>query len=183
MIKMTEYVAFLRGVNVGGNNIIKMAALKEEFEKMCFLSVKTYIQSGNVLFRSPSDDKEELENMIRKSLSAKFKYDAKVMIRSRKDLENTIHHFPKIFNDNEWKHNVIFLSKAIDPKDMLNQFEIKKEIEQIHYCAGTLFWSAKLDGITRSTMLKLSSQKVYKEMTVRNLNTTKRILEIMNASK
>jgi uncharacterized protein (DUF1697 family) len=58
---MTKYVALLRAINVGGNNIIKMDALRSEFEKMGFQSVKTYIQSGNVLFESDLSDKSEIE--------------------------------------------------------------------------------------------------------------------------
>jgi uncharacterized protein (DUF1697 family) len=50
---MNKYLALLRGINVGGNNIIKMVDLKACFEKMGFLDVSTYIQSGNVLFSSP----------------------------------------------------------------------------------------------------------------------------------
>lgn len=176
---MTTYVAFLRGINVGGNNIIKMEALRAEFEKAGFRSVKTYIQSGNVIFQSDVTEKNSVEADIEKILSSKFKYKAKVLVRSKKEMENTIAHFPKIFGNPEWKHNVIFLSGAIDSKDILKKFEIKKEIEETSYFKGALFWSAKMDGITRSTMLKLSSRKEYKEMTVRNVNTTRKILELM----
>jgi uncharacterized protein (DUF1697 family) len=177
---MTKYIAFLRGINVGGNNLIKMDALRAEFEKAGFQSVKTYIQSGNVIFQSDLTDKIEVENKIEKLLSAKFKYKAKVLVRSKKDLESTISHFPKIFGNPEWKHNVIFLSSAVDSKSILKKLEIKKDIEENSYHKGVLFWSAKMDKITRSNMLKLSMRAEYKEMTVRNINTTKKILELMS---
>jgi uncharacterized protein (DUF1697 family) len=178
--KMVKYVAFLRGINVGGKNVIKMEALGKAFEQMGFQSVKTYIQSGNVLFQSDIADKRELEKIIEKSLSERFKFEAKVLVRSKKDMENTIKRFPSIFENPDWKHNVLFLSSAIDSKNILNQFDIKKDIEVISYYKGVLFWSAKLDTITRSKMLKLSTRKEYQEMTVRNINTTKKILELMN---
>lgn len=178
--KMIKYIAFLRGINVGGNNIIKMDRLREEFERTGFSSVKTYIQSGNVIFQSELADKIKIEKTIEKALSAAFKYEAKVLIRSKKDMENTISHFPNIFQNPDWKHNVIFLSSTIDSKDILDKFVIKKDIEQLSYFPGVLFWSAELKTITRSSMLKLSTRKEYKEMTVRNLNTTKKIFEIMN---
>jgi uncharacterized protein (DUF1697 family) len=178
--KAINYVAFLRGINVGGKNIIKMEALRKEFEKAGFLSVTTYIQSGNVIFQSDMNDKADIEGKIEKALAARFKYEAKVLIRSKKDMENTISHLPLIIENPDWKHNVIFLSSAIDSKDIVNQFNIKKDIEQISYYKGVLFWSAKLETITRSTMIKLSARKEYKEMTVRNINTTKKILELMN---
>jgi uncharacterized protein (DUF1697 family) len=176
---MTEYVAFLRGINVGGKNMIKMAELRSEFEQMGFQSVITYIQSGNVIFQSDIADTILIEKKIEESLSTCFKYNARALVRSKKDLENIIAHFPEIFKNPEWKHNVIFLSQMIDSKDILKKFEIKKEIEVTSYCHGTLFWSAKMDTITRSNMLKLSLRAEYKEMTVRNVNTTKKILELM----
>ena len=177
---MIKYVSLLRGINVGGKNIIKMDALRAEFEKMDFMSVKTYIQSGNVIFQSDITDKEKIEKKIEHELTVRFKYDSKVLVRSNIDIENTISHFPGIFANPDWKHNVIFLSSVIDSKDLLNQFEIKNDIEQIDYYNGVLFWSARLDKITKSTMLKLSTRKVYKEMTVRNVNTTNKIFALMN---
>lgn len=177
---MTKYVALLRAINVGGNNIIKMDALRAEFEKMGFQSVKTYIQSGNVLFESYLSDKLEIEKKIEKALAEKFKYNARVLIRSQKDMKNVVSSFPEIFSDTNWKHNVIFLSELIDSKEILKNLETKgKEIEQTFYSKGVLFWSANMDTITRSNMLKLSARKEYKEMTVRNINTTRKILELM----
>lgn len=179
---MKQFIAFLRGINVGGNNIIKMETLRGEFESMGFQSVKTYIQSGNVIFQTEIADKNIIEKEIEKALSIKFNYNAKVLVRSKKEMENTVAHFPPIFTEANWKHNVIFLSSEINSKDILKQFNIKNEIEQLSYYDGVLFWSANLSTITRSTMLKLSARKEYREMTVRNVNTTNKILALMNQS-
>lgn len=177
---MNKYVALLRAINVGGNNIINMTDLKLEFEKIGFENVKTYIQSGNVIFESKTIDKEKLEQTIEKALCNKFKYNTRVLVRTKEDMENTVLNFPKIFKNENWKHNICFLTKEINSKNILTQFEIKKRIEEISYSNGVLFWSAKIDTITKSTMIKLSSRKEYKEMTIRNINTTKKILELMN---
>ena len=66
------YIALLRGINVGGNNIIKMVDLKLAFEEMEFSNVKTYIQSGNVIFSSDRKNKVELTDEIEKKLLEKF---------------------------------------------------------------------------------------------------------------
>jgi uncharacterized protein (DUF1697 family) len=143
--------------------------------------VKTYIQSGNVIFQSDLLNKIKVEERIEKLLSVRFKYKAKVLVRSQKDMKNVVAHFPQIFTNPKWKHNVIFLSNVVDSKNILNKFEIKKEIEETSYYKGILFWSARIDKITRSNMLKLSTRQEYKEMTVRNVNTTRKILEMMNS--
>ncbi|NCQ18987.1 MAG: hypothetical protein COW85_16020 [Ignavibacteria bacterium CG22_combo_CG10-13_8_21_14_all_37_15] len=179
---MKQYVAFLRGINVGGNNIIKMETLRGEFERIGYQSVRTYIQSGNVIFHTAVIDKNKIEIEIEKALSTKYDYKAKVLVRSKNEMENTVAHFPKIFSDPNWKHNVIFLSSTINSKDILTKFDIKKEIEQLSYFNGVLYWSANMASITRSVMIKLSARKEYKEMTVRNVNTTNKILAMMNDS-
>lgn len=177
--KHIAYVALLRGINVGGNNIIKMEALRTEFERMGFAQVSTYIQSGNVLFFSSIDDTDKIEKKLEKALSTRFNYKARVLVRSRREMQATVKHFPRRFADKNWKHNVIFLSKAIDSKNILKQRMIKKDIEEVAYYKGVLFWSAKLSDLTRSTMLKLSSRPEYKEMTIRNTNTTKKIVALL----
>ena len=58
---MTRYAALLRGINVGGNNVIRMADLKASFEAMGLRDVGTYIQSGNVVFSSPATDRARLD--------------------------------------------------------------------------------------------------------------------------
>ena len=59
---MKRYIAFLRGINVGGKNKIPMAELKKEFEKLGFREVKTYLNSGNVAFSGDTNDMESSQN-------------------------------------------------------------------------------------------------------------------------
>ena len=66
---MPSYVALLRGINVGGKNLIRMPALKACFEAKGFEDVATYIQSGNVLFRAPASPAPELSRRIEKMLA------------------------------------------------------------------------------------------------------------------
>lgn len=60
-----KYVAFLRGINVGGNSIVKMLELKEAFIKSGFINVLTYINSGNVIFESDEKDIERIEKKLK----------------------------------------------------------------------------------------------------------------------
>lgn len=176
---MNNYIALLRGINVGGKNLIKMEDLRKEFESLGFKSIKTYIQSGNVIFQTDLTDRKKMEDKIEKALVAKFRNEIKAFVRSQKDIEKIISNFPEIFNDPKWKHNIIFLGGDIDSKNILKKFQPKGDIEQNYYYKGVLFWSAKMEGITRSSMLKLSRHEEYQEMTVRSINTVKKILEIM----
>ncbi|EHJ00455.1 protein of unknown function DUF1697 [Clostridium sp. DL-VIII] len=90
---MNVYIALLRGINVGGKNIIKMADLKRVFESIRLCEVKTYIQSGNVLFKS-NETEEALCNKIEHEIEAVFGIPVKVILRTSKELEQLILNCP-----------------------------------------------------------------------------------------
>lgn len=90
---MNIYIALLRGINVGGNNIIKMAELKQVFEAMGLCDVKTYIQSGNVLFKS-NEVEEVLQKRIEHEIQGSFGFPVPVILRSALELEHIIDNCP-----------------------------------------------------------------------------------------
>jgi uncharacterized protein (DUF1697 family) len=81
--------------------------------------------------------------------------------------------------DARWRYNVIFLRHPIDSKRVVTGVAIKPDIERVVYCPGTLLWCARKDALTRTAMLKLASQPIYQDMTVRGVNTTTKIFELM----
>jgi uncharacterized protein (DUF1697 family) len=177
---MTTFVALLRGVNVGGNNMISMRSLKDSFENLGFKEVTTYINSGNVLFKAREEDPRKHETKIERMLVAKHQLDSKVVVRSIDEMGKLVASLPRSWNgDSEWRYNVIFLRHVIDSEEILSSLAPKPDIEQVVYRPGTLLWSAKVSDVARTTMQKLSSQKTFKDMTVRNLNTTKKLYELM----
>jgi uncharacterized protein (DUF1697 family) len=90
---MTIYIALLRGINVGGKNIIKMSELKLVLEAMGLSEVKTYIQSGNVLFKS-NEEEEMLRKKIQLEIEKAFKLSVPVIIRTAGELEEVISSCP-----------------------------------------------------------------------------------------
>ena len=176
----TIFAALLRGVNVGGNNIISMKSLKTSFEQMGFSDVSTYINSGNILFRAKERDARKLETKIETMLSREYKLGCKVVVRSLAEMANLIENLPKNWNsDSEWKYNVIFLRDSIDSEKVLENLGPKREIEKVVYYPGTLLWSARISDLSQTTMFKLSSHRLFQDMTVRNTNTTRKLYELM----
>ena len=174
------FVALLRGVNVGGNNMISMSLLKQSFEAMGFTDVVTYINSGNIIFKSKEADARKLESKIEKMLSKEYQLDSRVVLRSLPEMEKLVKNLPRNWNDDSgWRYNVIFLRHTIDSEKILAELEVKKDIEEVVYCPGALFWSAQISELTRTNMLKLSSRKMYQDMTIRNQNTTRKLYELM----
>ncbi|ERI93680.1 hypothetical protein HMPREF1982_01443 [Clostridiales bacterium oral taxon 876 str. F0540] len=86
---MITYIALLRGINVGGKNIIKMAELKKTFEALGLFNVKTYIQSGNVLFKS-EESEESLRKKIENEIETTFGISLSVIIRTAAEIEQLI---------------------------------------------------------------------------------------------
>jgi len=111
---MTQYVAFLRGINVGGNALIKMTDLAKVFSSLKFKNVRTYIASGNVLFESPDADPKSLELKIEKALQKAFGIEISVLVRTLSELEKIIGRdpFAKKRTDANWKLYVVFLKEA-----------------------------------------------------------------------
>ena len=174
------FVALLRGVNVGGNNMISMSALKKSFEGLGFTDVVTYINSGNIIFRAKEANARKLESKIEKMLSKEYELDSRVVLRSFSEMEKIVKSLPPTWTgDSGWRYNVIFLRHTIDSEDILRELEVKKDIEEVVYCPGALFWSAQISELTRTNMLKLSSRKMYHDMTIRNQNTTRKLYELM----
>ena len=178
--KVNIFVALLRGVNVGGNNMISMSSLKESFTNMGFKHVSTYINSGNIIFKSKDADARKLERKIERMLLSEYQLDSKVVVRSFSEMEQLVKSLPRSWNDDSrWRYYVIFLRHSIDSENILDELPAESDIEQISYHPGTLLWAALISELSRSKIQKLASRKTYQDMTIRNLNTTKKLYELM----
>lgn len=178
--RLTAFVALLRGVNVGGNNMISMRALKESFETMGFANVSTYINSGNIIFQSKESDPRKLERKIEQMLSSDYQLESKVVVRSQSEMEQLVQTLPRKWgDDSSFRYNVVFLRHSIDSEKFLDELPVNSDIEEVVYRPGTLLWSLRASEATRSKFAKLPSRKIYKEMTIRNLNTTRKLHDLM----
>ena len=118
---MIKYVAFLRGINVGGHNKIKMETLREMFTALGFENVKTYINSGNVIFETVEISGDKLIVKIEKRIQIEFSLDIKVMVRTMTEIEDIIKNNPfdgQFENDKDL--HVLFLNEELA--------EVKREL-------------------------------------------------------
>ena len=176
----TVFVALLRGVNVGGNNMISMRSLKESFEHLGFTNVTTYINSGNIIFQSKEDDPRKLERKIEQMLSIDYQLDSKVVLRSLSEMEKLVKALPQDWGgDSDWRYNVMFLRHSIDSEKILSELPIESDIEEVLYRPGAVLWSVEASESSRSKMVKLSTRKISQDMTVRNINTTRKLYDLM----
>ena len=171
----------LRGINVGGNNIIRMADLKLCFEGAGFDDVATYIQSGNVVFNGADAEVAEVASRIESLLAKRFSYDCKVVVVSRSQLKYAIDHAPKGLGQrpHTFRYDVVFLRPPLRPADVIGLVPVKEGVDEV--CAGktVLYASRLIAKAAQSRLSKIVSLPVYKELTVRNWNTTTKLLALM----
>jgi uncharacterized protein (DUF1697 family) len=172
---MVKYIAFLRGINVG-NIRIKMTDLKAAFENMGFTDVVTYLQTGNVVFRS--DKKlEAIKPILEKGLSDTFKYDAYVLLYPFDVLTAIIAAFP--FAPLENHHNyVMFISDTVifDELHTLSR-GLGEETKLIEAGNGVLYWQVEIGQSLHTPFAKLTAKAKYKSsVTVRNINTLEKMI-------
>ncbi len=177
-----RHVALLRGINVGGKNIIRMAALEQTFEGLGFTSVKTLLASGNVLFDAPKQDLRALEERIEAALSMAFDYDATVVVKSKPEMTAIVRAvrtaWPK--PSAAQRYYIAFLRHTVDSKKILATFTPKDGIETLTYTRGALLWAADVRALTRSVVSRqFATKSVYAHVTMRNLNTTMKIAALV----
>lgn len=176
-----NYVALLRGINVGGNSKVAMAELKACFERAGFTSVKTYINSGNVLF-SASDGAEDIVETIEKHIEATFGFRVAVLIVSVPQLHQIAQVIPADWlNNTEQKTDVVFLWPKVDSPTVIEQIGLNANIEQFKYVPGALVWNISRKNVTKSKLLRIVGTDLYKQMTVRNVNTVRKLVELSSA--
>ncbi len=167
---MVTYIALLRGINVGGNTIIPMSKLREIFSRLGFNNVRTYIQSGNVLFKSEMME-SELISLLESELEEQTGKHISVIIRSAKQLESVMSKNP-FPNAKPAQVGISFFTQPI-PENYLIEFK-NTEPEEIVVSGRELFIHYP-NGMGRS---KLKLPKMKESGTVRNVNTVGKLVEM-----
>lgn len=109
---MQTYISILRGINVSGHKLIKMDALKTLFESLNFKNVKTYIQSGNIVFKCKTTKTPDLEKKIASQIKKEFDFDVPVMVKEIDELTAVLNQNPFIGKYDITKLHVTFLSET-----------------------------------------------------------------------
>ena len=178
-----DYLALLRGINVGGKNKVPMAELKACFEELGCENVRTYIASGNVMFES-NIGSAELTEELQEALPANFKLGelVRILVLSRDQLQKVIDQAPKGFGTEPGKYHsdAIFLM-GIPSDEAIKIFNPREGVDRV-WQGDLAIYSQRLSAQrTRSRLSKIASSPLYKQMTIRSWDTTARLFALMNA--
>jgi len=177
---MTEYIALIRGINVGGKNAVSMTKLKESLLNIGFENVSSYINSGNIIFESQETDLIKLVATFANILTIEFAVITKVAVLSVKEIHDSLQHAPEWWGqDPNSKHNAIFVIAPADVREVLEGVgDAKPEYEKIDAYNHVIFWSAPIDTFSRTRWSKIVSTNAYDKITIRNFNTTKKLVDL-----
>jgi uncharacterized protein (DUF1697 family) len=176
-----HYLALLRGINVGGKNIIKMAELKACLENVGLAGVTTYIQSGNVLFRVSGKSRNTLIGEIEAALSKRFNYESRVVVVCENELERIVKRAPKRFgkDPDNYRYDVVFLRTPLTAREALKSVRVREGVDEAYAGQGVLYFSRLVKRANQSYLRTIAQLPIYQQMTVRNWNTTTRLLALM----
>ena len=176
---MSQKIALLRGINVGGHRIIKMADLKKLMTDLGFTSVTTYIQSGNILFETADQTSEALSNQIKQGIADRFGFEVRVLVLNRQELEEAANQNPYLNTETDLSGlHLILLSeipKAEKVAEVLafdctpDAFTIKDRF--IYLNLDTQYHKTKLSNA-------FFEKKLGVEATTRNWKTVLKLIEL-----
>jgi uncharacterized protein (DUF1697 family) len=173
-----DYVALFRGVNVGGKNSLSMKALVRIVAEHGYTGMKTYIQSGNIVFRSTSAKAEMFARIVGDGIVAKYGFRPGIMVLSAKEIKKAVdaNPFPKAGTEPKSLHLYFLADTPNDPDfEALNRLKAENESFRL---IGRVFYLHAPDGVGRSKLAARAEKLIGVEATARNWNTVTKLLEM-----
>ena len=180
----TPYLALLRGVNVGGRNPVAMAHLRDAFEAAGYGAVRTYIQSGNVLFESPAPA-ASLEGELESMLERRFGLPLVVVVRSHRQLRSVVQKAPAGFGQEpgSYHSDVIFLKAPLTSRTAMRVVTLREGVDQAWPGTGVVYFARLSERRTQSRMGSIVGTPEYKSMTIRSWTTTTKLLALLDGNR
>lgn len=175
-----RYVALIRGINVGGANQVSMAALARAFAAAGMSAVRTYINSGNVLFGTDLADRSRLAVLLQQAIQERTGTSTDVHLRDEEELAAVVAAIPAGWtNDAAMKCDVVFLPPDVDGAALLAELGPRPGIEDARHVRGAVVWRVDRKDATRSRLTRLVGTPLYARVTVRNCNTVRKLLALL----
>jgi uncharacterized protein (DUF1697 family) len=180
-----NYLALIRGINVGGKNIVTMPELRVCLESMGLKNVTTYIQSGNVLFESRLKNTAELSRRIEQALSEELLKAAQAVVVSQQELENVVTKAPSAFgaDPSRYRYDVAFIKAPLRARELVLTIDLKEGVDEVFEGNGVLYFTRLTSKASQSRLPRLTATPAYKSMTLRNWTTVTKLYELIRIAK
>ena len=183
---MNVYVILMRGINVGGKNKIPMAELRLRLEELGLESVTPYIQSGNVVLRSELDA-ASLSAKIEDLLPRRFKLDSsivRVVALDYRTFKKIVAQAPEDFGEDTaaYRYNVIFFMDS-SPTEAMQQIEAREGVDTVWQGDHAVYFRNSVPNASKSRLSRITQRPIYRSITIRNWNTTTKLLELLEEAR
>lgn len=178
-----RYLALLRGINVGGKSIVRMADLKECVEGLGHKDVSTFIASGNVLLTAAERDAGAVEAGLERAIERRFGEPISVFVLTKAELGQVVKAIPSGWADDKGLRVYVgFLRRTLDGRKVAAELTPREGIDELVAAKRAVIWATSRDALTRSGMQKVTASPIYKDMTIRNITTTLKLHELLAES-
>jgi len=176
---VARYVALLRGINVGGRNKVTMAELRRVLEGAGHTAVRTYLQSGNVVFSSDAP-RRTLEADVERLLDVELATPVVVVVRSAGELRQVVAGAPDGFGAAAVHSDVVFLRSPLTPAAAMRAVRLAEGVDRAWPGRGVLYFTRLSAARSRSRMNSIVGTPEYRLMTIRNWSTTTGLLALVD---
>ncbi|SDG94668.1 DUF1697 domain-containing protein [Winogradskyella thalassocola] len=174
---MQTYIALLRGINVGGHKKVPMAELRELLVKSGLINVKTYIQSGNVIFKSSIRDSKDLETNIQKLILKQFGFEVPVLVKTREELSLIYNNCP--FTDDKKAESYYVMLSEIPRQILVEEATQKTYPDDEYIILNDCIYLYCTKGYGQSKFnLNFFERKLNVNATARNYKTMVKLLSL-----
>jgi uncharacterized protein (DUF1697 family) len=174
-----RYAALLRGINVGGNNTVPMAGLRKMFEDAGHTGVRTYINSGNIVFDAPRGRTADLARHLTEAVRREFAVRTRVLVLSGDRVRRIAAGLPDDWERNEqWSCNVLYLFPEQASPRALTTFGADPEREEARYRAGAILHRVGRANVGRSALYRLSDD-LNDAVTIRTCRTARKLAALV----
>jgi uncharacterized protein (DUF1697 family) len=175
---MNTYIALFRGINVGGRNILPMKELTAVLEELGLVSIRTYIQSGNVVFQTAADRTRKLAGKISAAVGKSHGFIPQVLVLSIQELQNAIDSNPFPEGNSEPKTLHLFFLETEPAKPDLARLTSRQASSERFKLVGTVFYLHAPEGIGRSKLAAIVEKALGVTVTARNWRSANAILSL-----
>ena len=179
-----EYVALLRGINVGGNNKVVMSELREQIEAAGFTNVRTYINSGNLLFETAADaSREDVAQAIEDVLARHYDFPIRLALLTAQEYLAQLEELPDWWHGEVARRDALFYTRGIDRDHVRERIEaMELGDEAVHFGEHAVFWG-KFDEksfLKTAYHKRLLREKFYRQVTIRSGSTVEKIAAMLS---
>ena len=158
-----------------------MASLAETFRGLGFEGVRTYINSGNVIFSAPATAETKLAAKIERAIENDTGLPVSVLVLDAAAVRSIVAAIPTSWvTDATVRTDVLFLWPDVDEPGVLERLPRNPEVDDVRYTPGAVIWRIDRANANRSREARLVGTPLYKRLTIRNANTTRKLHELLS---